>query len=160
MNPPGGVGFSATGAGGRMAGLEVIPARFDPGVFPVAAVAKARAERLQGRMYNNFIWGGYLVHEWPEQRIFIDGATDFYGEELFKDYIRVNSLDPGWREILDRWKVNMALIPPASRLAHELVRDRSWRIWYCDSTATILLPPDTTRPGGRGTESDLGRCGS
>jgi hypothetical protein len=147
-------------AGGRMAGLEVIPARFDPRVFPVAAVAKARAERLQGRMYNNFIWGGYLVHEWPEQRIFIDGATDFYGEELFKDYIRVNSLEPGWREILDRWKVNMALIPPASRLAHELVRDRSWRIWYCDSTATILLPPDTTRPGGRGSESDLGRCGS
>ncbi len=147
-------------AGGRVAGLEVIPARFDPKVFPVAAVANARAQRLQGRMYNNFIWGGYLVHEWPEQRIFIDGATDFYGEELFKDYIRVNSLDPGWREILDRWKVNMALIPPASRLAHELVRDRSWRIWYCDSTATILLPPDTTRPGGRGIESDLSRCGS
>jgi hypothetical protein len=147
-------------AGGRVAGIDVIPARFDPKVFPVAAVAKARAERLQGRMYNNFIWGGYLVHEWPEQRIFIDGATDFYGEELFKDYIRVNSLDPGWREILDRWKVNMALIPPESRLAHELVRDRSWRIWYCDSTATILLPPDTTQPGGRGTESDLARCGS
>jgi hypothetical protein len=147
-------------AGGRVAGLDVIPARFDPKVFPVAAVAKARVERLQGRMYNNFIWGGYLVHEWPEQRIFIDGATDFYGEELFKDYIRVNGLDPGWREILDRWKVNMALIPPASRLAHELVRDREWRIWYCDSTATILLPPDTTRPGGRGIESDLSRCGS
>jgi hypothetical protein len=147
-------------AGGRVAGFEVIPARFDPKVFPVAAVAKARADRLQGRMYNNFIWGGYLVLEWPEQRIFIDGATDFYGEELFKDYIRVNTLDPGWREILDRWKVNMALIPPQSRLAHELVRDREWQIWYCDSTATILLAPDTTRPGGRGTESDLGRCGS
>ncbi|HET7469308.1 MAG TPA: hypothetical protein VFJ81_06505 [Gemmatimonadales bacterium] len=152
------IGFAL--AGGRVAGLEVIPARFDPKVFPVAAVAKARAERLQGRMFNNFIWGGYLVHEWPEQRIFIDGATDFYGEELFKDYIRVNGLDPGWREILDRWKVNMALIPPQSRLAHELVRDRSWRIWYCDSTATILLPPDTALTGGRGVESDLSRCGS
>ena len=147
-------------AGGRVAGLEVIPARFDPKVFPVAAVAKARAERLQGRMYNNFIWGGYLVHEWPEQRIFIDGATDFYGEELFKDYIRVNSLDPGLardpRSVEGEHGVDSTGVAPGARAG----AGPRWRIWYCDSTATILLPPDTTRPGGRGTESDLSRCGS
>ena len=54
-------------AGGTVAGVEVVPARFDPKVFPVDAVAKARAERLEGTLFNNFIWGGYLLHAWPEQ---------------------------------------------------------------------------------------------
>ena len=51
-------------------------------------------------MFNNFIWGGYLLHAWPEQRVFIDGGTDHYGEKLFNEYIQVWNLDPGWRDVL------------------------------------------------------------
>jgi hypothetical protein len=128
-------------AGGRIAGVDVVPDRFDPKVFPVAAVAKARAERLDGTLFNYFIWGGYLVHEWPEERIFIDGATDFFGEKLFGEYIQVWNLEPGWREVLERWGIDLALIPPQSRLADELIRDQGWGAWYCDSTAVILRKP-------------------
>ena len=49
-------------------------------------------------MFNNFVWGGYLMHAWPEQRVFIDGGTDHYGERLFNEYIQVWTLDPGWRD--------------------------------------------------------------
>jgi hypothetical protein len=98
-------------------------------------------------LFNYFIWGGYLVHEWPEERIFIDGATDFFGEKLFGEYIQVWNLDPGWREVMDRWKIDLALIPPRSRLADELVRDQGWRQWYCDSTAVVLR-----RPPGAGAD--------
>jgi hypothetical protein len=125
-------------AGGRVAGLDVVPGRFDPKVFPVEAVAKARAERLDGKLFNYYIWGGYLVHQWPEQRIFIDGATDFYGEKLFQEYIQIWNLDPGWRDVMQRWGVTVALVPPRSRLAHELAGDLGWSTWYCDSTAVIL----------------------
>jgi hypothetical protein len=125
-------------AGGRVAGLDVVPGRFDPKVFPVEAVAKARAEQLDGKLFNYYIWGGYLVHEWPEQRIFIDGATDFYGEKLFQEYIQIWNLDPGWRDVMQRWGVTVALVPPRSRLAHELAEDLGWSTWYCDSTAVIL----------------------
>jgi hypothetical protein len=125
-------------AGGRVAGLDVVPGRFDPKVFPVEAVAKARAERLDGKLFNYYIWGGYLVHQWPEQRIFIDGATDFYGEKLFQEYIQIWNLDPGWRDVMQRWGVTIALVPPRSRLAHELAGGLGWSTWYCDSTAVIL----------------------
>jgi hypothetical protein len=125
-------------AGGRVAGLDVVPGRFDPKVFPVEAVAKARAERLDGKLFNYYIWGGYLVHQWPEQRIFIDGATDFYGEKLFQEYIQIWNLDPGWQDVMQRWGVTVALVPPRSRLAHELAGDLGWSTWYCDSTAVIL----------------------
>ena len=150
-------------AGGRVAGIDVVPNQFDPKVFPVAAVEKARASKLDGKLFNQFIWGGYLVHEWPEQRIFIDGATDFYGEKLFGEYIKVWNLDPGWREILSHWDVSLTLVPPQSRLAHELVRDSRWNIWYCDSTAAILRRPilgTDGLPGSAGSDSALSRCGS
>jgi hypothetical protein len=76
-------------AGGKVASIDVVPDRFASSVFPVDAVAKARAERLDGRLFNNFIWGGYLLLAWPEQRVFIDGGTDHYGEKLFQEYIQV-----------------------------------------------------------------------
>jgi hypothetical protein len=128
-------------AGGTVGGVAVVPDRFDDKAFPVRAVGAARAARLDGRMFNNFIWGGYLLQAWPEQRVFIDGGTDHYGEKLFNEYIQVYNLEPGWRDVLKRWNITLALIPPDSRLADELVRDGAWRPWYCDSTAVILQSP-------------------
>ena len=128
-------------AGGTVAGVAVVPNQFDQGAFPVRAVAEGRRAGLNGRMFSNFIWGGYLMHEWPEQRVFIDGGTDHYGEKLFNEYIQVWNLDQGWREVLRRWGITLALLPPGSRLADELRRDQGWRVWYCDSTAVLLRGP-------------------
>jgi hypothetical protein len=128
-------------AGGTVARVEVIPNAFDEKAFPVRAVREARRAGLQGRMFSHFIWGGYLMHEWPEQRVFIDGGTDHYGEKLFNQYIQVWNLDPGWRDVLHRWDISLMLLPPDSRLADELERDQGWRIWHCDSTAVLLRRP-------------------
>jgi hypothetical protein len=148
---------------GTAAGLEVVPDRFDGRAFPVAAVERAREERLDGRLFNHFIWGGYLMQAWPEQRVFIDGGTDHYGDQLFTEYLRVWNLEPGWSEVLRRKDISLTLIPSRSRLAYELVGDRHWSIWYCDSTAAILR-----RPAGQGgrpaaaepADSALARCGA
>jgi hypothetical protein len=98
-------------------------------------------------MFSHFIWGGYLMHEWPEQRVFIDGGTDHYGEKLFNEYVQVWNLDPGWRDVMKRWDIDLALLPPDSRLADELVHDQGWNIWHCDSTAAILRRPGGVQPG-------------
>jgi len=128
-------------AGGKVAGVEVVPDHYDPKAFPVAAVSEGRRAHLQGRMFNNFIWGGYLLQAWPEQQVFIDGGTDHYGEALFNEWIQVWNLEPGWRDVLGKWKIDLALVQPQSRLADELIRDHSWSVWYCDSTAVILQRP-------------------
>ena len=63
--------------------------RFDPDVFPVAAVDWLEENPQQGEMFNYFPWGGYLLYrEWPERRVFIDGQTDFYGADLTREYER------------------------------------------------------------------------
>jgi hypothetical protein len=143
--------------GGTVAGMEVIPARFDPKVFPVYAVAKARAGRLEGKLFNDFVWGGYLLHAWPEQRVFIDGGTDHYGDELFDEYVKVWNLDPGWRDVVQHRGISVVLVPSRSRLADELTRDQHWRVWYCDSTAVLLKSPATAGSPAGGA-SQVGAC--
>jgi hypothetical protein len=73
--------------------------------------------------------------------VFIDGGTDHYGEQLFKEYLQVWNLEPGWRDVLRRWDIGLVLVPPDSRLADELARDQQWHPWYCDSVAVILQKP-------------------
>jgi hypothetical protein len=140
--------------------MQVIPGDWHPGIFPVEATAKARRAGLTGRIYNEFFWGGYLLKEWPEQRVFIDGQTDFYGDDLMRQHARIHVLDPGWRELLRRWEIDLVLMPSRERLPHELARDPSWRIWHCDSTAVILRRDSAPAPraDADSAEAELFRC--
>jgi hypothetical protein len=134
---------------GRVGSLQLIENRFDPTVFPVAAVRQARNEHLQGRLFSDFAWGGYVDYAWPEQKIFIDGGTDFFGEELFREYSKIIRMRPGWRQLLAKWDISLLLLPRESSLTHELARDGRWRTWYCDSLAVILhrsVAPATISP--------------
>ena len=79
-----------------------------------------------------------MMHEWPEMPVFIDGGTDHYGEKLFNEYIQVWDLDPGWRDILEKWKIRWVLVDPRARVAHQLVREPGWGVWDCDSVAVLL----------------------
>ena len=90
---------------------------FDPNVFPVEAVATARAEGVQGRLFNELAWGGYILYAWPEQQVFIDGQTDFYGEALSREYLSIRNAAPGWEERMEKWGVTLVLVPVEAPLA-------------------------------------------
>ncbi len=130
---------------GSVAGARLVPDDFDARRFPVEAVHAARAANLEGRIYNQFIWGGYLVYAWPEQRIFIDGMTDFLGNDVLRSYIQIERLDTGWEEELERWGVNVVIMPPKARLVSALRSHGGWLTWYEDETAAILVQ-DRVRP--------------
>src|SRR6476620_1606763 len=74
----------------------------------------------------------------PEPKIFIDGGTDFFGEELFREYATIKRLVPGWRGLLGKWDLSLMLLRRESSLAHELARDPRWTVWYCDSLSVLL----------------------
>jgi hypothetical protein len=123
---------------GRVGSVPLVIAEYDPSIFPVEAVAYAREQGLEGRIFNNFVWGGYILYAWPEQRVFIDGQTDFYGEELTREYGNILALRPQWRQHLAKRAITIALLPTGSALAHQLSLE-GWREWYSDSTAVLLL---------------------
>jgi hypothetical protein len=104
----------------------------------VDAVVQARNRGLEGRLYHEFTWGGYLLYAWPEQKIYIDGGTDFYGEDLFREYSLIKQMEAGWRDRLSGHNVSLLLLRRESSLSHEVARDASWSLWYCDSLAVVF----------------------
>jgi hypothetical protein len=119
-------------------GAEVIPNAVSPDEFPVAVVRRARAEHVNGRIYNDYTWGGYMIYAWPEQKVFLDGGADFYGPALTRTWSMIGQLQPFWRDSLQRFGVDLALVPPGSAFAHELLREPGWRLRDCDATAVLL----------------------
>ncbi len=115
-----------------------LPTEFDSTAFPVRAVRAARAAGVSGRIFHSFTWGGYLLYAWPEQRVFIDGQTDFYGDSITREYSAITGLDPGWRGKLAAWRIDLVLMETRSPLAEALVHDAGWRPIFCDSTAVFV----------------------
>ena len=126
-------------AGSARDGGRLLPAAFDPAVFPIDAVARARAAGLQGNVFNEFAWGGYLLYAWPERRVFIDGQTDFYGEELTREYADLRAARGAWEARLSHRGIELVVLPPDAPLVQRLAGMPAWRTWYADGTATIMV---------------------
>lgn len=111
----------------------------DPTKFPVDAVNWIKENPQEGKMFNEFVWGGYLLYRlWPEHTIYIDGTTDFFGEEFTREYAQVISLQPGWQDTLNKYDVSWAILPTGRPLIQALESDLGWQIIYRDNTATII----------------------
>jgi len=90
-------------------------------------------------IFNYFPWGGYLLYRnWPEQMVFIDGQTDFYGESLTRQYEKVITMSSGWQDVLEEYNVGRILMPSDSDLVAGLSGNSRWELVYQDETAAVL----------------------
>jgi hypothetical protein len=109
----------------------------DPKLFPVGAVDWLGEHPQPGRMFNDFLWGGYIEWRlWPSQKGFIDSQSDLTGEAT-KLYLTAIIPGDGWRSVLQAYDVQWVIMPVNSALSRELVND-GWHILYSDPTAIIL----------------------
>jgi hypothetical protein len=111
--------------------------RFDPDLFPVRAVERLGEIDASGHVFNQMHWGGYLLYAAPDIPVFIDGQTDFYGEELAREYLVAMNARAGWRDALDRYGVEWTLIGARQPLAQVLALDRQWSRVYTDDVAVV-----------------------
>jgi hypothetical protein len=109
--------------------------------FPEKAVSFLRAGHYPERVFVSYGWGGYAIWKlYPEYRVFVDGRADLYGDDLLRQSIQtVVEIRTGWRDVLDRWKVEAVLVPPSCALAQALLLDPNWHVAFHDSQAIILL---------------------
>jgi hypothetical protein len=114
--------------------------KFSKNVFPVEAVDWILDQPEQGRVFNYFPWGGYMLYRaWPRQQVFIDGQTDFYGEELTRQYEKVITLGEGWQEILEKFHVEWVIMPVDSELSLVLEVHSEWERRFKDQTAAVYF---------------------
>lgn len=115
--------------------------------FPQSAVTYLQATRPLGRLFNSYNWGGYLIWALPEYPVFIDGRTDLYGDEFLELWVRIVRAEPGWAQVLDRYRVNVVLLEPTWPLVRVLPLV-GWREVYRDGQSVVFLryPPVPLQP--------------
>jgi hypothetical protein len=69
----------------------------------------------------------------------------------------IGQLQPFWRDSLERFGVDLALVPTGSAFAHELLREPGWRLLDCDATAA-LLQKRKGEAQSQAADSLLGNC--
>jgi hypothetical protein len=120
--------------------------------FPREAVAFLRTSNPDqpGRLFAYYNWGGYAIWKlYPQYRVFVDGRSDLYGDNILKQCDSAVQLHKGWRAALDDWNVQTVLIPPNSALAQALLLDPGWKAPYHDSQASIFARNRMSIPHGR-----------
>jgi hypothetical protein len=109
--------------------------------WPVEAVAFIRAhpDKFAGKMFNQYGWGGYLMHALPERRVFVDPRTDFYGETFIREFSDTTMLRPGWTNTLTKYDIAWTLMPAEHRMNQALALLPGWERAHSDKVATIYL---------------------
>ena len=115
--------------------------------FPERAVSFLRAGHYPERIFVYYDWGGYAIWKlYPEYRVFVDGRADLYGDDLLRQSIQtVVEIRTGWRDVLDRWKVEAVLVPPSCALAQALLLDPNWHAAFQRFSGNHPAP-DAPRP--------------
>ena len=119
-------------------GPGAAPNRYQADKFPVQAADWLEEHPQEGNPFNYFPWGGYLLYRgWPDMRVFIDGQTDFYGEELTREYEQVLTQSGEWLAVLERYQVRWVIMPKGLGVVEELLGRESWTLIYQDQTTEI-----------------------
>jgi hypothetical protein len=121
---------------GKIGGVSVIADTFNPKKFPTEAVARARQAGLEGRVFDNWAWGGYIMYAWPEARLHVDPLK--FNDVTIKSYTIIEEMRPGWQQEMDRWQIQTVLIASNSPMSAGLMLEPAWKQWYRDSTAVIF----------------------
>ncbi|MCL6546176.1 MAG: hypothetical protein K6T61_13175, partial [Bryobacteraceae bacterium] len=103
------------------------PRDFPSGLFPTELVRLESSRLKAGRVFTSDQWADYLIYyHWPEQKVFFDGRSDFYGPSIGNDYLKVITGRRQWEEILLKYDIDLALAPAAWPLVSLLEQHPGW----------------------------------
>jgi hypothetical protein len=114
---------------------------FDPKKYPAAALAAIRPD-ASTRIFTHDEWGDYLI--WKRNPVFVDGRSDFYGNDFEDEYLRVIKVRVGWEETLGKFGVNTILMPVDAALTGALKESSKWRVVYDDGMALVFRSKESS----------------
>jgi hypothetical protein len=105
--------------------------------YPVAALQYLKSHPVQGRLLNDYGFGGYLVLSGV--KTFIDGRGDLFERSgVLGDFVHMADLKPGAFAVLRNYDVQTCLLQRDSPFGIALSATPEWRRIYMDDTSVIL----------------------
>lgn len=120
------------------------PKDFPAAKYPLALISRyesalAPADGPAPRILASDDYGDYLIYRFhPRLKVFIDGRGDFYGPEFQREAARLLAGKHPWRETLERYDFDWALLSVNWSLAETLKLLPGWRL-VADDGRTLLF---------------------
>lgn len=85
--------------------------------YPIKAIQYLKANDFEGNLFSPYNWGGFLILEYPEKKLFVDGRMPSWrrSEEVsqeshwaFKDYLEIAN-EGKYQEFFDQYKITTVL---------------------------------------------------
>jgi hypothetical protein len=116
------------------------------GLYPQQATAFLTATDLDGRLFHDLGWGGYLeLYRFPRQQVFADGRWLLGGPEMLRDYRAMYGREATRQEVdrlFARWRVAALVQSTAAFAAVPPLDAERWALAWMDPTAIVLLRRD------------------
>jgi len=126
--------------GGRLGTQWLIHKEFDGEHFPARAVDYLLQERGAEPVFGPDQWGGYFVYRlYPQRLVQIDDRHDLFGPGRFREYLILMQGEPGWRDVLEKWRIRTLVLPADSTLTNLVAQlPREWKTVYEDQSAVVV----------------------
>ena len=107
--------------------------------MPVRAAEFVRDRRLNGPLFNDFNWGGYLIWE-PGLPVSMDGRTNLYGDERINQSVATWAGSPHWASNPELLKANLVIAPVGAPLTQLLRLSPRFDLAFEDKVAVVFVP--------------------
>lgn len=112
--------------------------------FPNKAIDFLRKQPVKGNIFNTYEWGGFLIWQLPEFKVFVDGRMPSWetanGIDPYTTYLQTLQTQDGWQKTLEDYQINWLLIGPKTFMDLKLSPNPSnygWEEVYRDKLSVI-----------------------
>jgi hypothetical protein len=106
--------------------------------WPRELVAFIQNSQLVGNMYNPYSWGGYLMWQVPERKVFIDGRFEMFANRNFFDALNFTD-GKNVDALIEKYNFAYALVRPWESLAFHLSVRPDWSLVYWDNFGMVYV---------------------
>ncbi|EKD63052.1 MAG: hypothetical protein ACD_51C00355G0003 [uncultured bacterium] len=109
--------------------------------YPTKALDYLRKNPIGGNMLNEYNWGGYLILEYPEKKVFADGRCAHWKNDdrhLLKIFLDTVDYRQNAESILDEYEISFVLLQKERPLAEALKKNKNWKVAYSDENTVVI----------------------
>ncbi|HEY5176894.1 MAG TPA: hypothetical protein VII95_15155 [Terriglobales bacterium] len=106
--------------------------------YPVKALPYLQQFAPTGRVFNDYLWGGYLIWNARQIPVFVDSRVDIFDHRgIFGDYLDAMGIKRPM-EVLDKYRIQYVLYTKDTPLAYLLLQSPGWKLTYDDGTTVLF----------------------
>jgi hypothetical protein len=108
--------------------------------LPIEATNFVVNAQIHGRIFNTYGYGGYLIYRlYPEQKVFIDGRADMYGDDFLGKYKVIHDGLPDWEKEFDQYDIDYVVCRRKASIRQLLLTRGDFKLVYDDEYNSVLV---------------------